>query len=111
MLILHSQGMHSALTPQTWNTLSLPAAAAVQTLHIRTGQSLWLQALNGIVWLTCEGQLADSFLHPGQSLRITGPAKLYLGAQGSQKSQGASLRWCDAAVAPPPALAASTTPA
>ena len=105
--------MHSTLTPQPWNTLSLPAAAAVQTLRIRAGQSLWLQAQSGIIWLTCEGQLADSFLHPGQSLRITGPARLYLGAQGSQKSQGASLRWCDAVVAPPPVLAASaaTTPA
>lgn len=87
------KSMHSALTPQSWNTLPLPAAAPVQTLHIHAGQSLWLQAQSGIVWLTCEGQLTDSFLHPGQSLHLSGPAKLHL---GSQNSENASLRWCDA---------------
>lgn len=93
--------MQSTFTSQSWNTLPLPAAAPVQTLHIRSGQNLWLQAQSGIVWLTCEGQLADSFLHPGQLLRLSGPAKLHLGAQNSED---ASVRWCDA-------LASSSTAA
>ncbi|MEX8191850.1 DUF2917 domain-containing protein [Comamonas guangdongensis] len=88
--------------------MPLPAAAPVQMLRIRSGQSLWLQAQSGIVWLTCEGQLADSFLHPGQSLRLTGPATLYLGAQGSQNSQDASLRWRDVASSPAVAAAAAS---
>lgn len=103
--------MHSALTSQPWNILPLAAAAPVQMLRIRSGQSLWLQAQSGIVWLTCEGQLADSFLHPGQSLRLTGPATLYLGAQGSQNSQDASLRWCDATATPSPVVAAAAASA
>lgn len=103
--------MHSALTSQPWNILSLPAAAPVQMLRIRCGQSLWLQTQSGIVWLTCESQLTDSFLHPGQSLRLTGPATLYLGAHGSQNSQDASLRWCDAAATPSQAVAAAAASA
>ena len=104
------KGMHSSTTNQSWNTLPLPAGAPVQTLHIRTGQSLWLQAQSGIVWLTCEGQLADSFLRPGQSLRMSGPARLHLGAYGSQNAQ---LRWSDATSTALSAMgtAAATVPA
>lgn len=103
--------MNFAPTSPLWTTMPLPAAAPVQRLHLRAGRSLWLQALTGTVWLTCEGQISDCFLQPGESLRLDGPARLYLGAQGTQ---AASLRWCHASTTAPSALpqpAASTPPA
>ncbi|MPS88124.1 MAG: DUF2917 domain-containing protein [Comamonas sp.] len=104
-------GMNSALATSSWKTLSLQAAASVQTMHLGAGLSLCLQAQSGIVWLTCEGQPRDYFLQAGELLRFDGPARLYLGTQGSQD---ATLRWSRARVrtsSSPAAGAAPTVPA
>ena len=103
--------MNSAPANAPWKTLSLQAAASVQTMHLGAGLSLWLQAQSGIVWLTCEGQPIDYFLQAGESLRFDGPARLYLGAQGSQN---ATLHWSRARVrtsSSPAAAAAPIVPA
>ncbi|MBV8248484.1 MAG: DUF2917 domain-containing protein [Comamonas sp.] len=71
-------------------TLLLQPAAPVQTLDIAPGRALWLEALTGLTWLTREGLLEDFFLEAGRHMRINGPARLYLGAQGHR---AASLRW------------------
>ena len=76
--------MNSALTSLLQKPLSLQPAAPVQALQLSAGQSLWVHAQSGIVWLTCEGQPKDYFVQAGESLRFDGPTRLYLGAQGSQ---------------------------
>ena len=88
--------------------MSLQAAASVRTMHLSAGQSLWLQTQSGIVWLTCEGQPMDYFLQAGESLRFDGPARLYLGTQGSQP---ATLRWANTGKRTSAAPAAPALPA
>ena len=88
--------------------MSLQAAAPVRTMHLSAGQSLWLQTQSGIVWLTCEGQPRDYFVQAGESLRFDGPARLYLGTQGSQP---ATLRWSNTCKRPSAAPAAPALPA
>ena len=100
--------MNSALTYPLWKTMSLQAAASVQTMHLSAGQSLWLQTQSGIVWLTCEGQPRDYFVRAGESLHFDGPARLHLGTQGSQP---ATLRWSNACERPSAAPASPAMPA
>jgi hypothetical protein len=100
--------MNSALTYPLWKTMTLQAAASVQTMHLSAGQSLWLQTQSGIVWLTCEGQPRDYFVRAGESLHFDGPARLHLGTQGSQP---ATLRWSNACERPSAAPASPAMPA
>lgn len=57
--------------------------SAVRILSVAKGQIIWLKAQTGCVWLTCEGRLEDFFLKAGESLHFTGPARLYLAAEGA----------------------------
>ena len=100
--------MNSALTYPLWKTMTLQAAASVQTMHLSARQSLWLQTQSGIVWLTCEGQPRDYFVRAGESLHFDGPARLHLGTQGSQP---AALRWSNACERPSAAPASPAMPA
>ncbi|MDR3067465.1 MAG: DUF2917 domain-containing protein [Comamonas sp.] len=108
--------MNSATAPHDCKTLSLQASASVQAVPLNATQRLWVQARSGIVWLTCEGQPRDYFLHAGESLCFAGPARVYLGAQGSQS---ASLCWSlvcahssdSAAAAAAPAVSATVAAA
>ena len=79
-------------TNARWNSLHLQPAASVQTLHISAGQTLWLESRAGRIWLTCEGQLQDHFLEAAQGLQFSGPARIYLSAEGTLPAQ---LRWTD----------------
>ena len=79
-------------TNALWNSLHLQPAASVQTLHISAGQTLWIEGRAGRIWLTCEGQLQDHFLEAAQGLQFSGPARIYLSAEGTLPAQ---LRWTD----------------
>lgn len=64
-------------------------------LNLAGGQAGRLQVLQGGVWLTEEGELADTFLHAGQEFRISGRPTLL------QASADAVLQLCTGPAATP----------
>ena len=61
----------------------------VQTLAVRRGETALVEATQGRVWLTRDGQPQDHILEVGQRLAFAGPARLRVSAEGG----GAQLRW------------------
>lgn len=61
----------------------------VQTLAVHRYKTVLIEATQGRIWLTRDGQMQDHILEAGQHLAFTGPARLRVSAEGS----GAQLRW------------------
>ena len=82
-----SHGTHRTSPPPT-AARSTPRQP-VQTLAVRRGETALVEATQGRVWLTRDGQPQDHILEAGQRLAFAGPARLRVSAEGG----GAQLRW------------------
>jgi hypothetical protein len=75
--------------------LALPppagSAQPVRSLDCGAGM-VELRVLQGRVWLTCEGRPEDHFIDAGQTLRLRGPARLHLSAEGRRGARVALAR-------------------
>lgn len=76
-----------------WTHQTLAAGQPPQALPVHAGDVALLEAVDGRVWVTCDGWLEDYFLQPGQRLRFTGPGRLRASADG-----GAGAQWAWATV-------------
>ena len=90
-----SHGTHRTSPPPTaarstpWQQAVLAPRQPVQTLAVRRGETALVEATQGRVWLTRDGQPQDHILEAGQRLAFAGPARLRVSAEGG----GAQLRW------------------
>ena len=76
-------------TPQTL-AATLTPADPVRALDCATGCRATLQVLAGRAWITQHGDGDDWFLEAGQQLALSGPGRLYAGAEGGLPLR---LRW------------------
>jgi hypothetical protein len=66
----------------------------VHTVTLHGGQCAELAVAQGCLWLTRDGQADDQVLVAGQAVRVTGPARLRLGALDLEAPAGTPQRGC-----------------
>ena len=79
----------SASPDAHWHPCHLAPGAAPHAIRLGRGVHQLLST-QGRIWLTREGDPRDYFVEPGQSLRLAGPARLHVSAEGGR---AAVLHW------------------
>lgn len=73
-----------SLKRQPGRSRLLALQQAVQTLALRRGETAWLAAEQGRVWVTRDGLPDDYFLDAGQCMAFNGPARLRVSAESGK---------------------------